>query len=146
MLLTPVRPKDNHQYPTIPFFAEAVPAGFPSPAAGWEEEELNLHAYVVRHPSATYFLRVTGNSMRDARIHDGDILIVDRAEEAQHGSIVIASIDNEFTVKKLLIRPVPCLMPQNKAYSPIYFDPESGAVELWGVVTFSVRKHTPCSP
>jgi SOS-response transcriptional repressor LexA len=57
-----------------------VAAGFPSPAAGYEANELNLHDYCVRHPAATYFLRVSGDSMRDARIHDGDVLVVDRAE------------------------------------------------------------------
>ncbi|MEC4439138.1 S24 family peptidase [Klebsiella pneumoniae] len=72
-----------------------MPAGFPSPAAGYEKQDLNLHEYCVRHPSATYFLRVEGNSMEDARIHDGDVLVVDRALEPEHGSIVIAAVDNE---------------------------------------------------
>ena len=67
--------------------------------------------------------------MRDARIHDGDVLVVDRAEEPRHGSIVIASIDNEFTVKQLQLRPYPCLMPLNPAFPPIRFDPE--ALQIW---------------
>ncbi|HII2980386.1 TPA: LexA family protein [Yersinia enterocolitica] len=119
-------------------FAEAVSAGFPSPAAGYEENELNLHEYCVKHPAATYFLRVTGSSMEDARIHDGDVLVVDRSLTPEHGSIVIASIDNEFTVKRLIFRPKPCLMPMNSEYSPIYFDPDS--LQIWGVVTFSIMK------
>lgn len=127
-----------------PFFAEPVAAGFPSPAAGYEANELNLHDYCVRHPAATYFLRVSGDSMRDARIHDGDVLVVDRAEEPRHGSIVIASIDNEFTVKQLQLRPYPCLMPLNPAFPPIRFDPE--ALQIWGVVTFTVMRHRPCTP
>lgn len=69
--------------------------------------------------------------MRDARIHDGDVLVVDRAEEPRHGSIVIASIDNEFTVKQLQLRPYPCLMPLNPAFPPIRFDPE--ALQIWGI-------------
>nr|WP_273545544.1 S24 family peptidase [Klebsiella pneumoniae] len=76
-------------------YTERIPAGFPSPAAGYEKQDLNLHEYCVRHPSATYFLRVEGNSMEDARIHDGDVLVVDRALEPEHGSIVIAAVDNE---------------------------------------------------
>ncbi|WP_435316514.1 LexA family protein, partial [Klebsiella pneumoniae] len=104
----------------------------------------NLHDYCVRHPAATYFLRVSGDSMRDARIHDGDVLVVDRAEEPRHGSIVIASIDNEFTVKQLQLRPYPCLMPLNPAFPPIRFDPE--ALQIWGVVTFTVMRHRPCTP
>ncbi|EML3441798.1 translesion error-prone DNA polymerase V autoproteolytic subunit [Proteus mirabilis] len=129
---------------TIPFFGELVAAGFPSPAAGWEEAELNLHTLVVTHPASTYFLRVTGDSMQDARIHSGDVLVVDRSETPEQGSIVVASIDNEFTVKKLILRPRPCLMPMNPAYPPIYFDPESNDVEIWGVVTYSLMKHKKC--
>ncbi len=129
---------------TIPLYGELVPAGFPSPASGWEEAELNLHTLVVTHPASTYFLRVTGNSMLDARIHSGDVLVVDRSETPDHGSIVIASIDNEFTVKKLILRPRPCLMPMNPDYPPIYFDPDTNDVEIWGVVTYSLMKHTKC--
>lgn len=145
MLLVPVKPATTDGSESLPFFAEAVPAGFPSPAAGWEEADLNLHTYVVLRPNSTYFLRVTGSSMRDARIHDGDVLVVDRAEEARHGSIVIASVDNEFTVKQLQLHPRPRLMPMNPAYSPIDIDPDSDSLQLWGVVTFSVMRHSPCS-
>jgi len=144
MLLIPVKSAATGNE-TIPFFGELIPAGFPSPAAGWEEAELNLHSLVVSRPASTYFLRVTGDSMQDARIHSGDVLIVDRSEKPEHGSIVIASIDNEFTVKQLLLRPRPCLMPMNPAYPPIYFDPDSETVEIWGVVTFSLMKHAKCS-
>ncbi|HHH1742735.1 TPA: translesion error-prone DNA polymerase V autoproteolytic subunit [Yersinia enterocolitica] len=136
-------PRFSNQILTSPLYAEAVPAGFPSPAAGYEENELNLHEYCVKHPAATYFLRVTGSSMEDARIHDGDVLVVDRSLTPEHGSIVIASIDNEFTVKRLMLRPIPCLMPMNSSYSPIYFDPDS--LQIWGVVTFSVMKQLLCS-
>ncbi|EOW7322747.1 translesion error-prone DNA polymerase V autoproteolytic subunit [Escherichia coli] len=115
MALDLVYPRPSVEGAALPFFAEPVAAGFPSPAAGYEANELNLHDYCVRRPAATYFLRVSGDSMRDARIHDGDVLVVDRAEEPRHGSIVIASIDNEFTVKQLQLRPYPCLMPLNPA-------------------------------
>ncbi|MEN4545924.1 translesion error-prone DNA polymerase V autoproteolytic subunit [Pantoea agglomerans] len=139
MTLIPILPSTLAGTQTAIFFAENIPAGFPSPAAGYEADDLNLHDYCVRRPNATYFLRVSGDSMRDARIHDGDILVVDRAEEATHGSIVIASVDNEFTVKQLRLTPRPHLAPLNPAYRPIYFEADS--LQLWGVVTFSVRKH-----
>lgn len=129
MALDLVYPRPSVEGAALPFFAEPVAAGFPSPAAGYEANELNLHDYCVRRPAATYFLRVSGDSMRDARIHDGDVLVVDRAEEPRHGSIVIASIDNEFTVKQLQLRPYPCLMPLNPAFPPIRFDPE--ALQIW---------------
>ncbi|MDT7497554.1 translesion error-prone DNA polymerase V autoproteolytic subunit [Citrobacter koseri] len=136
MALDLVYPRPSVEGDALPFFAEPVAAGFPSPAAGYEANELNLHDYCVRRPAATYFLRVSGDSMRDARIHDGDVLVVDRAEEPRHGSIVIASIDNEFTVKQLQLRPYPCLMPLNPAFPPIRFDPE--ALQIWGVVTLAL--------
>ncbi|MGL6332072.1 LexA family protein [Proteus mirabilis] len=100
MALDLVYPRPSVEGDALPFFAEPVAAGFPSPAAGYEANELNLHDYCVRRPAATYFLRVSGDSMRDARIHDGDVLVVDRAEEPRHGSIVIASIDNGWCFKK----------------------------------------------
>lgn len=145
MVLYLVTPRSSSEEDTVPFFAEAVQAGFPSPAQGYEKQELNLHEYCVKHPSATYFLRVSGNSMDDARIHHGDVLVVDRSLSPVHGSIVIASIDNEFTVKRLVLRPRPCLMPMNSAYSPIYLDPDSDALEIWGVVTYSIMGHSQCS-
>jgi len=142
MLLHPLKPRGSQPGVSEPYFAEMISAGFPSPAAGYESSELNLHEYCVRHPSATYFLKVSGNSMQDARIHDGDILVVDRAATPRHGSIVVASIDNEFTVKQLQLRPVPCLMPLNPAYPPILFDPD--ALQIWGVVTYTVMSHGAC--
>ncbi len=104
-MLTIIEPRPDTLLPGRPIYTERIPAGFPSPAAGYEKQDLNLHEYCVRHPSATYFLRVEGNSMEDARIHDGDVLVVDRALEPEHGSIVIAAVDNEFTVKRLLLHP-----------------------------------------
>ncbi|MBB6117827.1 DNA polymerase V [Rahnella inusitata] len=130
---------------TVPFFAEAVHAGFPSPAQGHEKAELNLHDYCVKHPSATFLLKVEGRSMEDARIHDGDIVVVDRSLKPVHGSIVIASLDNEFTVKRLLLRPKPCLMPMNPDFAPIYFDPDNSDLEIWGVVTFTIMGHLLCT-
>lgn len=145
MLLAPVKPATTDGSDSLPFFAEAVPAGFPSPASGWEEKPLNLHDLAVARPASTFFLRVQGTSMIDARIHDGDVLVVDRAEEPQHGSIVIASINGEFTVKQLRLRPRPYLMAMNPDHPPIYFDPDADDVQVWGVVTYSLMRHFPCS-
>ncbi|VDB02285.1 LexA repressor [Klebsiella pneumoniae] len=75
--------------------------------------------------------------MEDGRIHDGDVLVVDRSLTASHGSIVVACIHNEFTVKRLL-RPRPCLMPMNKDFPVYYIDPDNESVEIWGVVTHSL--------
>ncbi len=126
--------------PTPPFFSEGVAAGFPSPAAGENSEELDLNRLCIRHPAATYFVRARGESMLGAGIADGDILVVDRSERARNGDIIIAAIGGEFTVKRLeklgeRIR----LLPENPAYPPIEIVPGMDA-EFFGVVTTVVKR------
>lgn len=121
----------------LPLYADRVPAGFPSPAQDYVEAELDLNAYCVRHPTATYFLRASGNSMADAGMRDGDLLVVDKSVTPQHGDIVIASVAGEFTVKQLQTRPRLALRPMNPAYAPLYPDPD--ALEIFGVVTHFVH-------
>ncbi|HGU5938120.1 TPA: translesion error-prone DNA polymerase V autoproteolytic subunit, partial [Yersinia enterocolitica] len=90
----------------IPLFSEKIPAGFPSPAADYVERPLDLNELCIAHPAATYFVRVSGNSMTGAGIYDGSLLVVDRSITAKHGDIIIAAIGGEFTVKKLCLHPV----------------------------------------
>ncbi len=82
----------------LPCFLESVPAGFPSPAEDHIEKTLDLNEFLVRHPQATFFVRVSGDSMAGAGIHDKDILVVDRSIEPAHGKIVIAVLDGELTI------------------------------------------------
>ncbi|WBM73022.1 translesion error-prone DNA polymerase V autoproteolytic subunit (plasmid) [Buttiauxella sp. WJP83] len=121
----------------IPLFSDSCPAGFPSPAQDYIESTLDLNEYCIRHPSATYYVRASGESMIECGIQSGDLLVVDRAWKPEHGSIVIASVEGEFTVKKLCLHPRLCLMPMNPAYSPIYINPDE--LEIFGVVTHSVH-------
>lgn len=128
--------------PVLPLFASPVHAGFPSPADDFIEQQLNLHDLLVTRPAATYFLRVVGDSMRDAGIVPGDVLVVDRSLPALHGDIVIASLDGEFTVKRLeknggRVR----LLAENEHYAPIVMHPEN-ELQIWGVVTYVI--HKPC--
>ena len=116
---------------TLPLFAERVACGFPSPAQDY------VGKLLVRHPNATYFVRASGESMIDGNIQDGDLLIVDSALTPEHGNIVIAAVDGEFTVKKLQRHPDVRLLPMNPAYAPIVFDDEA-QLEIFGVVTFIV--------
>lgn len=118
----------------LPLFSERVSAGFPSPAQDYVEEMLDLNDLCIRHRSATYFVRASGNSMTDAGIRDGDLLIVDKSEKPSHGDIVIAAVDGEFTVKVLQLRPRLALQPMNPAFATIY--PEPDALEIFGVVTW----------
>ena len=118
-----------------PLFATLVPAGFPSPADDYLESQLDLNKYLIQHPAATFFVRVTGDSMIGAGIHSGDRLIVDRALEPVNKKVVIAVINGELTVKRLCWQKNrPVLMPENDKYKPIFIENEMD-LEIWGVVT-----------
>lgn len=124
----------------LPLFAVPVKAGFPSPAEDYLEQNLDLNEYLIQHPSATFFVRVDGESMRGAGIQKGDILIVDRSLEPSHGKIVIAVINGEFTVKRLrLHQDKVFLEPENPQFSPIEINP-NWDFQIWGVVTYVIHK------
>lgn len=126
----------------IPLFLEAVPAGFPSPASDYYERTLDLNELCILKPAATYFVRAQGDSMIDAGIFPGDILVVDRSINAQHGDIVIASFNGELTVKKLETTPTTRLVAMNPNHAAIAI-PEGAELEIFGVATtviHSLRK------
>lgn len=126
---------------SIPMFASRVPAGFPSPAQDDVEESLDLNQLCIQHPTATYFVRASGESMLDAGIHNNDVLVVDRSITAKHGDIVVASLDHSFTVKKLETSPKLRLMPMNNdsdEYRPLEID-DGIEFEIFGVVSFVVH-------
>lgn len=123
----------------IPFYSDPVKAGFPSPAQDYVERTLDLNELCIRHPNATFFVRVEGDSMIEAGIYDGDVLVVDRSVDAEHGDIVVAAVGNEFTVKELCTRPSLMLLPRNPAYKPIR--PRNGEeLNIFGVVTNVIRQ------
>src|SRR5207253_2602092 len=86
-----------------PLFAARVSAGFPSPAADWVEGRLDLNRHLIKHPAATFYMKVIGDSMDDD-IREGDIIVVDRAAEAEDGDVVVVRINEDFTVKKLSLQ------------------------------------------
>ncbi len=117
-----------------------IAAGFPSPADDFIDEQLDLHNLLVQNPAATFFLRAQGESMLDAGIHDGDLLVVDRSLETRHNRIVIAALDGELTVKRLILRQGrTLLMPANAQYSEIDIT-EHEHVHIWGVVNYVIHK------
>ncbi len=125
---------------TLPLFSNSVAAGFPSPADDHLEGRLDLNEHLIKHPTATFFLRVSGDSMIGAGIHDNDILVIDRSVEPHHGKIVIAVVDGEFTVKRLIRKNGRVLlMPENEAYAPIEITDEHDLL-IWGVVTGLTRQ------
>lgn len=119
----------------FPIFGSKVQAGFPSPADDHVESKLDLNEHLIQHPSATFFVRVTGDSMINAGIHSGDILVVDRSLEPAHGKVVVAAVDGELTVKRLIMQNgKTTLLPENPDFPPIELIPENN-VTVWGVVT-----------
>jgi DNA polymerase V len=119
-----------------------VTAGFPSPATDHCERKLDLNELCVQHPAATYFVRAQGDSMVEAGIFPGDVLVVDRSITAVHGDIVIASVNGELTVKRLETRPRMRLVPMNRQYKAIDV-PDGADLEVFGVATtviHSLRK------
>lgn len=122
----------------MPLFTESVAAGFPSPATDYCESRLDLNELCVKHPAATYFVRAQGDSMRDAGIFPGDVLVVDRSLVAKHGDIVIAVLNGELTVRKLETKPKIRLMAMNAKYAPVEI-PEATDIEIFGVATTAVH-------
>ncbi len=123
----------------IPLFG-GVSAGFPSPANDYLEEKLDLNRYLIRNPSATFFVRVAGDSMIGAGIYSGDIAIVDKSLNARPNDIIIGVINGEFTIKRLAIRNKRTfLVPENNNHSAIEIDPADD-FRIWGVVTSIIHK------
>jgi DNA polymerase V len=124
----------------LPLYLATAPAGFPSPAEDYIDKKIDLNEHLVRHPAATFFVRVDGDSMRDAGVASGDILVVDRALEPKDGSIVVAALDGELTVKRLRRRDGKLfLVPENPDYQPVEVAPEASFM-VWGVVTYIIHK------
>jgi len=116
-------------------FETRVSAGFPSPAADYEEDKLDLNEHLIKHPAATFFVRTIGDSMVGAGIHCGDLLVVDRSLEPRDKSIVIAIVNGDLTVKRIRIKKKKItLEPENETYSVQEIN-ENMEFEVWGVVT-----------
>lgn len=133
-----IKPAELREIIAFPLYSDLVQCGFPSPAADYVEQRIDLNELLVAHPSSTYFVKAAGDSMIEAGISDGDLLVVDSSRTAEHGDIVIAAVEGEFTVKRLQLRPTVQLIPMNSAYSPIIVGSED-TLDVFGVVTFIVK-------
>lgn len=139
MRVTEIYKLDQSTKLELPLFSSRVPAGFPSPGDDYIDQTLDLNE-LVKHPSDTFLVKVEGDSMINAGIHDGDILVVDRALEADNNKVVVANLDGELTVKRLSIKDTSVLlMPDNPKYEPIEIRPLSD-FRIMGVVTFVIHK------
>lgn len=124
----------------LPFFLSTISAGFPSPADDYIDKRLDLNDLLIKHQNATYYVEVAGDSMKDAGINNGDILIVDKALNPKNNSVIIALLDGEFTVKRIMKKKEKTfLMPENNSYDPIEIT-NSDNFAVWGVVTYVVHK------
>jgi DNA polymerase V len=124
----------------IPLGMVKLSAGFPSPAADYEEKRLDINEYLIRNPVSTFFFPVQGNSMEGAEIFEGDILVVDRSIKARHGHIVVAFVDGERLVKRLHNRQGRvALLAENPGYPPLVITEEMDFV-IWGVVAGKFKR------
>lgn len=124
---------------SLPLFSDQVPAGFPSPAQDYVEQHIDLNTLLIQRPSATYLVRVSGESMTGCGIYSGDLLVVDRSLSARDQDIVIAAVCGEFTCKQLLLSPVGVLKAHHPDHKDIYLD-ETSEVEIFGVVTSCIKQ------
>lgn len=130
----------RHSTVYLDLYLSCVQAGFPSPADDYVEKALDLNEHLIENPSATFFVRVSGDSMIGAGIHNGDILVVDRSLQAKDGSIIIAALNGELTVKRLKLRGGnPILVPENPNYPELIITEEMDFC-VWGVVTSVVHQ------
>ena len=124
-------------------FAPSIRAGFPSPAEDYMNESLDFNRDLIKHPEATFYGQVEGDSMINAGICDGDIAVIDRSIEAEHGDVVVGYIDKEFTVKYLDLTHKQDgwieLRPANDRLKPIRIDEDSN-FRVWGVVIYTIKK------
>jgi DNA polymerase V len=123
----------------LPFVDEGISAGFPSPALDFVNLTIDLNKHLIKHPSATFYGRVKGQSLKNAGISDGDLLIIDRSLEPANGKIAVCYIDGEFTAKRIKrTKNELWLMPENDDYQAIKIEEENNLI-IWGVVTHVIK-------
>jgi len=125
---------------TLPVASYGISCGFPSPAEDYMEQSIDLNKTLITDKESTFFGRVKGDSMVDANIHEGDVLIIDRAKEAKNNTIALCMLNGEFTVKRIIKRNGSLtLYPANSKYQPIPITPDMDFA-VWGVVTYVIHK------
>lgn len=123
-----------------PVVNEAIAAGFPSPAEDFKEVRISLDKELIKNEDATFYARVRGNSMVDANIEDGDLLVIDRSIETRDGKVAVCMVDGEFTVKRLKVeKDCVYLVPENKKYKTIKVTEDNEFI-VWGIVTYVIKK------
>ena len=125
---------------STPFFDSGISAGFPSPAEDFKQQRLSLDRELIKNKEATFFARVSGQSMVGAGLDDNDLLVIDRSLEPENGRIAVCFIDGEFTVKRLKVeKDCVWLQPENPNYDPIKVTEDNEFI-IWGIVTNVIKK------
>ncbi len=128
-----------HTHMTLPMAQQGISAGFPSPADDFLDLSIDLNKELIKHPYATFYGRVSGDSMTGAGLDDGDLLVIDKSLEPRDGKIAVCFLDGEFTVKRIKIEANAIwLMPENKKYKPIKVTKDNEFV-IWGIVTSVIK-------
>lgn len=131
---------DTENTKEIPFITAGIKAGFPSPAADFDETKVSIDQLVVKNETATFYAKANGNSMIDAGIEDGDILVIDRSIEPTNNKIAVCFIDGDFTIKRIKIeKDCMYLVPENPNFQPIKVTEDNNLI-IWGIVTYVVKK------
>jgi DNA polymerase V len=124
----------------LPFIESGIKAGFPSPAADFDESKISLDNVLVKNREATFYAKASGKSMIGAGIDDGDILVIDRSIDPQNNKIAVCFVDGEFTIKRIQVeKDCVYLMPENPKYTPIKIT-EDNQLIIWGMVTYVIKK------
>ena len=133
------KPTDKESIKNI-FIEDGISAGFPSPASDFEESRISIEKVVVKNKESTFYAKVSGESMKNAGLDDGDILVIDRSEELKNNKIAVCYLNGEFTVKRVKIdKDHINLVPENDKYEPIKVTDENEFI-VWGIVTYVIKK------
>lgn len=126
---------------SLPLADGGIQAGFPSPAQDYISEYIDLNREIVRHPAATFYGRVSGDSMIEEGIEPGDLLVIDRSLEPDDGDLAVCCLDGDFTLKRIHLTPgAVWLIPSNESFDPILVTPDN-RFEIWGVVTHTIKSN-----
>jgi DNA polymerase V len=124
----------------LPYVESGIKAGFPSPAADFDEAKISLDKSLVKNPDTTFYAKANGQSMKGAGIENGDIMIIDRSLEPRNNKIAVCLIDGDFTVKRIkMTKSELFLIPENSDFQPIKITEENQFV-IWGIVTYVIKK------
>ena len=125
----------------LPYADQGIRAGFPSPAQDYMDLSIDLNRELIRNPSSTFYGRVKGDSMQDAGVSEGDVLVIDKSLEPQDGDMAVCFLDGEFTLKFIqLEKDAIWLIPANEAYDPIRVTEENEFL-IWGIVTYTIKNN-----